>query len=670
MGVKNNHSECCEETDGGHDHYAHHKHMIKDFKRRFFVSLVLTLPIILLSPMIRSFLGLEFFEFTGDFFVLFLFSTIVFFYGGYPFLKGLVEEIKEKQPGMMTLIGIAISVAYIYSSLVVFGVEGKIVYWELVTLIVVMLLGHWIEMRSVLGASKALEELVKLMPSKAHLVQKDGSVKDVPLEKLSRSDIVLVKPGEKIPVDGTIRKGETSVDESMLTGESVPVPKKKGDDVIGGSINVDGSIEVVIEKTGKDTYLSQVIGLVKKTQASRSKTQDLANRAAMWLTILAITVGVITFTAWIFSGRDLTFALERTVTVMVITCPHALGLAIPLVISVSTSLSAKNGLLIRNRTQFENAHKLDTIVFDKTGTLTKGEFGVNRIVKIDKRYSEEKILKLAASVEVKSEHPIAQGIVRKSEELELKLNDVKKFKALFGKGAEGLVNKNKISVVSPDYLSKKNIEVDNKKIKSELRKGRTLIYILSDKRPIGAISVSDEIREESKEVISQLKDIGIKTMMLTGDNDKVAKQIAKKLNLDDYFSGVLPDEKSNKIKEIQERGEKVAMVGDGVNDAPALVQSNLGIAIGAGTDVAIESADVILVNSDPRDVVSVLRLSKKTYDKMIQNLFWATGYNLFAIPLAAGVLYSQGILLSPAFGALLMSLSTVIVAINAGRLKF
>ncbi len=648
-------------------HANHHKHMIADYRKRFWISLAVSIPILFLSPLIQKFLGLgNSIRFPGDTYVAFLLSSFVFFYGGYPFLKGMLDEIKKKQPGMMTLISVAISVAYFYSSAVVFGLEGKVFFWELATLIDIMLVGHWIEMKSVMGASKALEELAKLMPSDAHLLNDDDSIVDVPLSQLKSGDKVLVKPGEKIPADGVAIKGQSSVNESMLTGESKPVTKMKGDKVIGGGINGEGSLVIQVERTGKDSFLSQVIDLVKEAQESKSKTQDLANRAAFWLTIIAIVGGAVTMFIWFaIMNESLAFALERTVTVMVITCPHALGLAVPLVVAVSTAISASKGLLIRNRAAFEQARKLNAIIFDKTGTLTKGEFGVTDIISFDNNYSNDDILHFAASVERNSEHPIAQGIYKSTEDI----SEAKEFKAVPGKGAKAIVKGMNVGVFSPGYLREKNINPNDERIEKLSEQGKTVVFLLIDEKLTGAIALADIIREESKEAISEFKKLGIKTIMLTGDNKKVAKYVANELGLDRYIAEVLPDGKAKTVKEIQSEGFVVAMTGDGVNDAPALAQADVGIAIGAGTDVAVETADIVLVKSNPLDVLSIIKLAKATYKKMVQNLVWATGYNFFAIPLAAGALYSWGILLSPAAGAALMSLSTVIVAINAKMLK-
>ncbi|WP_211255085.1 heavy metal translocating P-type ATPase [Palaeococcus ferrophilus] len=649
-----------------HSHAEHHRMMMEDFKRRFIVSSILTIPILLLSPLIQNFFGFEL-SFPGDHYVLFGLSAVVYFYGGWPFLKGMQDELRKRNPGMMTLIGLAITVAFSYSVAVTFGVPGKTFYWELATLIDIMLVGHYIEMRSVLGASRALEELIKLMPTEAHLVTPEG-IKDVPVSELKKGDIVLVKPGEKIPSDGVIVEGETSVNEAMLTGESKPVYKKPGDTVIGGSINLEGAIKVRIEKTGKDTYLMQVVELVRQAQETRSKTQDLANRAAFYLTLIAITAGSITLGTWLYLGKPFVFALERMVTVMVITCPHALGLAVPLVVSVSTSISAEKGILIRNREAFERAKDVEVVVFDKTGTLTEGRFEVTDVIPLDE-LSEEEILKYAAALESHSSHPIAQGVVEKARELGLKPYDVKESKVLPGKGVQGVINGREVLVVSPGFLKENGLWKEDERVNRVLEQGKTVVFLVVDGKLAGAMALADRIRPESREAVKRLHEMGIKAYMLTGDNAKVAKWVAEELGLDGFFAEVLPHQKSEKVKELQSQGLVTAMVGDGINDAPALIQADVGIAIGAGTDVAIESADIILVKNDPRDVITAVHLARKTYGKMVQNLAWATGYNSFAIPLAAGALYSYGILLSPALGALLMSMSTVIVAINAKFLK-
>lgn len=663
-----NHAAAHEKHDANRKmHGRHHGHNIADFKRRFWISLIVTIPILLLSPLIQNVLRIRNrLQFSGDLYVLWALSSFVFFYGGWPFLKGLISEIREKRPGMMTLIGLAISVAYIYSSAVVFGVSGEIFFWELATLIDVMLLGHWIEMKSIAGASQAVESLVKLLPSEAHWVS-DGKTEDVPLQQIKSGDTVIVKPGEKIPVDGHIIDGESSVNEAMVTGESLPVHKKKEMKVIGGSVNGEGSITVIVDKTGADSFLSQVIKLVREAQQARSRTQDLADRAAMWLTIIALGCGAITIVVWLLAfGRNFEFALERTVTVMVIACPHALGLAIPLVVAMSTALSASHGLLIKNRSAFETARNLQAVLFDKTGTLTLGKFGVSDTVAFGSEYDKEKVLTYAASVEAHSEHPIAKGIVESAAHT----LPVKNFKSITGKGAQGTVEEHDIKVISPGYLRENNIRVDEQKTASLRESGKTVVYVMIDGTVQGAVALSDIIRPESREAVRKLKEMGITTMMITGDNRRVAEWVAREVGLDEYFAEVLPQEKVVKVKEVQSRKLITAMTGDGINDAPALAQADVGIAIGAGTDVAAETADIILVKSNPEDVVAIIGLAKATYGKMVQNLWWATGYNAVAIPLAAGVLYSWDIVLSPALGAAFMSLSTVIVAINARLLRF
>ncbi|WP_406661408.1 heavy metal translocating P-type ATPase [Methanolobus sp. ZRKC3] len=664
-GGAGNGPEMSHEHGMGHEGKSHHVYMMEDFKKRFIISSILTIPVLILSPAVQGLLGFEL-KFPGSNLLLLALSTIIYFYGGHPFLKGIFTEFKAKNPGMMTLIAIAISVAYLYSAAVVLGLPGKFFFWELVTLIDVMLLGHWVEMRSVIGASRALEELVLIMPSEAHIVR-DGQILDVHVDELKAGDVVLVKPGEKVPVDGIVLKGDTSVNEAMLTGESKPASKKPDDEVIGGSINGEGSIHVEVKKTGKDTYLNQVVELVRTAQESKSKTQDLANRAALFLTIIAISVGTITLAVWLYVGQEFVFAIERAVTVMVIACPHALGLAIPLVVAVSTSLGASSGLLIRERQAFERARNLEAIVFDKTGTLTEGKFGVTDVIPMAE-LNEDDILAWAASLEINSEHPIALGLVNTVKERGLDTFTVEDFQSIPGKGVEGNVMGKKLKVVSPNYLKEKNVKVLNDQIEKIKQQGKTVVFLLEDDKPVAAIGLADIIRKESKEAIEKLRSMGVKCMMLTGDNSFVAKWVAEDLGLDDYFAEVLPHEKSQTIKDIQEK-YTVAMVGDGVNDAPALVQADVGIAIGAGTDVAVESADIILVRNDPRDVVNIISLSKRTYSKMFQNILWATGYNAFAIPLAAGVLFGYGILLTPAAGAVLMSLSTVIVSLNARSLK-
>ncbi|OEF99490.1 copper-translocating P-type ATPase [Vulcanibacillus modesticaldus] len=663
------HSGHNDKADGGHANHGHgdHEEMISDFKRRFYISLAITIPILILSPMIQDFLGFRL-QFFGDIYLLFILSTFVFFYGGWPFLKGSVDELRKKIPGMMTLISLAIIVAYVYSSSTVFGLSGKNFFWELATLIDIMLLGHWLEMRSIMGASRALEELVKMMPSEAHLITENGEVKDVPVSELKEGDQVLVKPGEKVPVDGIIIKGVSSIDESMLTGESVPVEKTKDDKVIGGSINGEGALTIEVEKTGEASYLSQVIKLVKEAQETKSRTQDLSNRAAKWLFYIALAAGFGTLIIWLLLGKSFAFALERMVTVMIIACPHALGLAAPLVIAISTAISAKKGLLIRNRASFEGARKLDAIVFDKTGTLTEGKFGITDII-VNEGYEENELLMLAGSLEAQSQHPIAKGIVDGAQERNISLSEPETFESLTGKGLHGVIAGKDIMIVSPGYMKENNIEYPHEEYKKLSNQGKTVVFVLVDNQLGGMIALADKVRESAGRAIEKLKKMNIKSIMLTGDNRQVAEWVGKQLNIDEIYAEVLPHEKSDKIKEIKSKGLRVAMTGDGVNDAPALANADLGIAIGAGTDVAMETADVILVKSNPEDVVSIIELSRATYRKMIQNLWWAAGYNIFAIPLAAGILYKLGVVLTPAIGAILMSLSTIIVAINAKLLK-
>jgi len=648
---------------GNGGHMSHHAHMVADFRRRFWVSLVLSIPILALAPLIQDLFGFSL-RFPGDGYARFALATVIFFYGGWPFLKGLIDELRQKAPGMMTLIGLAILVAYVYSSMVTFGLPGKTFFWELATLIVVMLLGHWIEMRSVMGASGALEELVKLIPAEAHRLKEDGETEDVPVHILESGDRVVVKPGERIPADGVILEGRTSVNEAMLTGESTPVEKAEQDEVIGGAVNGESALTVEIQKTGDETYISQVIAMVRNAQESRSRTQDLANRAALWLTIIALSVGAVTLIFWLGYGKTAVFSLERMVTVMVITCPHALGLAVPLVVAVSTSMAAARGLLIRDRSAFERGRNLQAVVFDKTGTLTEGRFGVTDVIPLNSG-TEQTVLEPAAALESRSEHPIARGIVEEASARGLKYAEPTNFKAISGKGAEAQVEGADVKVVGPGYLKENGIEIEQSKIGDLTGEGKTVVYVLKDNEVVGAIALADIIREESREAISRLKEAGVQVMMLTGDSLAVARWVARELKLDDFFAEVLPDEKAARIREVKDRGLTVAMVGDGVNDAPALVEADMGVAIGAGTDVAMESADIVLVRSDPRDVTAIVDLARATYSKMVQNLWWATGYNAFAIPLAAGVLYPVGFLLPPAVGALIMSLSTVIVAVNA-----
>jgi Cu2+-exporting ATPase len=634
------------------------------FKKRFFVCFALTIPVLLLSKTIQTW-----FQFALSIpyqaYILLILAVIIYAYGGWPFLNGLTKELRMRQPGMMTLIGTAISVAFFFSvGTVFFPTIGSDFFWELATLIDVMLLGHWIEARSVLGASRALEELVKIIPTEAHLV-KNGDIEDVPISELRRGDIILVRPGEKIPSDGVVIEGESYVNEALLTGESKPVHKGKEDKIIGGAINGDGSLRAKIERTGEETYLAQVIKLVRQAQESRSRTQDLANRAAALLFYVAISMGAITYVVWAFIGSA-QFALTRSVTVLVIACPHALGLAIPLVVALSTSITANSGILIRDRKAFEMVRNVDAVVFDKTGTLTLGQFGVSDVVSY---ISEDELLKLSASVEENSEHIIAKAIVDYTRDRNVEIPEARNFKAIPGKGAKATVEGKEVYVGSPSLLKELNVGANDEKIISLQEEGKTVVFMVVEGKLGGAFALSDKVREESRQAIQDLKAKGVKVYMLTGDAEAVAKGVSKELDVDDYFAQVLPDQKANKIKSLKEKGFKVAMVGDGINDAPALVTADVGIAIGAGTDVAIESADIILVKNDPRDVSKVTELSKRTYSKMIQNLWWAAGYNIIAIPLAAGILANFGVIIDPAVGAIVMSLSTVAVAINSQTLR-
>ncbi|MFI5154944.1 MAG: copper-translocating P-type ATPase [Chitinophagales bacterium] len=643
--------------------HAHHD-MIVDFRKRFVVVFVLTIPILLLSEMIQQWLNIHLNIPKASYWLLAL-SSIVFFYGGRPFLKGAKQEIAAANPGMMTLIGFAISVAFIYSVATVFGLKGMDFFWELATLILIMLLGHWIEMKSVGAASREMELLVKLMPDDAHIVH-GNNITDVKTSALQPGDIILIRPGEKIAADGIISEGESYLNEAMLTGESKPVRKAKDDKVIAGSINGNGALRVSVLHKSEDSYLSQVIKLVRDAQKSKSKTQLLADKAAKWLTIIAILAGLITFLVWFFTGAGLAFAIERMVTVIVICCPHALGLAVPLVVAKSTALSARHGLLIKNRTAFENARKITTLVFDKTGTLTYGKFEVSKVISFIEDLQDDELLRMAAALEQNSEHPIAAGIIAKAKEKWLAVPAAQQFNAMTGEGVEAVVEGKSVKIVSPGYLQKRQMQLPAEFIADA---SVTVVFILVNNTISGMIALSDAIRPESFEAVQLLARDNIQSVLLTGDTQQVAASVSEKLGISRYFSEVLPHQKLEKIKELQDSAEYVAMTGDGINDAPALAQADIGIAVGSGADIAAETAGIILVNSNPKDVVSLILFGKATYRKMVQNLVWATGYNIIAMPLAAGVLYKFGILLSPAAGAVLMSLSTVVVAINASLLK-
>lgn len=639
------------------------------FKLRFLVSLIFSIPIVFYSDVAQKLIGYTAPAFPFSNYLIFLLASIVFFYGGWVFMSSAFREIKAKAPGMMTLISLAIITAYVYSVYALVIGQEKVLFWELATLITIMLLGHWIEMKAVSHSQSALKELSKLLPDKAEVI-KDGKTQIVLVQDLKVGDIFLVKPGGKIPADGVVVEGESEINESIVTGESKPVLKKVGDEVIASTINGDGALKVKVTKIGENTFLAGVMRLIAEAQTSKSRLQMISDKAAFILTVVAVIVGTASLIAWSIIA-DLSFAITRMVAVLVIACPHALGLAIPLVSAISTTKAAQNGFLIKRKSALELARKIDIILFDKTGTLTKGEFGVDKIISV--RPDEENlVLQYAYSVNYKSEHPIAKAIVKEAQNRGLEKIDVKDFQRLPGIGVKGKVHEKEIFVGSEVLLEKFKIEKPQeiKKIISKLSsQGKTIIFVIENNNLLGAIALMDIIREEAREAIKQIHNMGIKTSMITGDSEDVAKWVAKELGIDEYFARVMPHEKSEKVKMLQQKGLKVAIVGDGVNDAPALTQAYVGIAIGAGTNVALESADIILVRNDPRDIVKIIKLSKMTYSKMIQNIFWAAGYNIVAIPLAAGVLAGKGIFLDPAISALLMSASTIIVAFNAALLR-
>ena len=668
--MDHSHHEHHHDNSEHQEHDKHAGHSVAMFKDKFWLSLLLTIPVLVYSEMIQHWLNFTPPAFPGSQYVPFVLSTIIFFYGGMVFIKSAIGELKAKLPGMMTLISLAIITAYVYSVATQFFIEGDGFFWELATLVTIMLLGHWLEMASVAKAENALDAISKLLPDKAEKLV-NGKPKQVLVSELKVGDLVLIRPGSSIPVDGQIVDGSSSVDEAAITGESKPVSKTINDEVVAGTGNQDGSLTVKVTKLGQDTALAGIMRLVAEAQSSKSNVQVLADKAAFYLTIIAIATAIATFVFWLIA-KDANFALERSVTVLIIACPHALGLAIPLVVSISTALSAKNGLLVRKRLALEAARKLDWVLFDKTGTLTKGEHGVTDVW-TTKGYTDEDILHLTASLEQNSEHIVGKGIVRKAEEQHVHLDKVANFKALPGLGVQGTLHGNEVYIAASYRYIEENklivpVEIANA-VKQAAKEGKTEVYLITNKKVIGALGLADIVREQSKQTIATLKSMGIKTAMITGDSDEVAAYVSKQLGLDQYFAEVRPEDKAAKVKELQKNGQQVAMVGDGINDAPALTQADIGIAIGAGTDVAIKSADIILVKSDPQDVVKVINLSKATYRKMLQNLGWATGYNVFAIPLAAGVLYGAGIVLAPALGAVLMSVSTVVVAFNAQLLR-
>lgn len=654
------------------DHSNHNKHDGHDpnmFRNKFWVSLALTFPVLYFSETIQDLLNFEAISFTGSSYIPAIFGVIIFFYGGLVFLRSGRAEIANRQPGMMTLISLAISVAFVYSSLITLNIiDGKSFWWELASLVTIMLLGHWLEMASISNAQSALKELAKLLPDEAELVTKDGT-KTVEISELKVGDKVLVRPGASIPADGVVVKGESKVNESMLTGESKPVVKSKDAEVIGGTINASGSLTIEVTKLGDDTALSGIMNMVQEAQNSKSRTQLLADVAAKYLFYYALVAAFVTAIAWVFfADANATYVLERVVAVLIIACPHALGLAIPLVTAISTSKAANAGLLIRERAALESARNIDVVLFDKTGTLTKGEQGVVDIVSED----EKKLLSIAAAIESDSEHPIARAIVQKAKDAKASVKKASGFSALEGRGVTAKVDGKSYYIGGPQLLKQQKVSLSGgfqSASEEAHQNGQSIIFLLEGKTVIGGIMIADVIREESKQAVKDLQASGKRVAMLTGDSEGVAKWVSNELGLDEYYAEVLPGDKSDVVKKLQKDGSKVAMVGDGVNDAPALTQADIGIAIGAGTDVAIESAGIVLASSDPRGVSKIVKLSKKTFTKMVQNLIWATGYNLIAVPLAAGALAFTGFVLSPAVGAALMSLSTIIVALNAQLLR-
>ena len=667
--ARGNHDEHTpHDAHAGHDRHAGHS--VSMFRDRFWLSLALSVPTLVWSPMVQDWLGFSAPSFPLSEYIPALFGTAVFLYGGLVFLRSAAGELRDRLPGMMTLISLAITVAFAYSLAVTLGWEGETLWWELATLVTIMLLGHWIEMRSIGQARGALKELAKLLPDMAVRVT-DGGTEDVPVSELRDGDVVLVRPGASVPADGVVREGRSAVNESMLTGESKPLDKAPGSEVVAGTVNGSGSLRVEVTGTGEKTALAGIMRLVEQAQTSRSRAQALADRAALLLTIVAVVAGATTLVAWLFLTDDTSFAVERLVSVLVIACPHALGLAVPLVVAISTTLGARGGLLVRDRRGLEEARKLDAVVFDKTGTLTTGEFGVVTIA-TDGSLSEEEALRLAAGVEQDSEHTIAQGIVKGARDRSLQLPPVEGFEALPGHGVVARVEGRELRIGGPALLRKLEPTVpDAVRAKGEEseRRGQTTVFLIENGKAIAVFGLADKVREESREAVDALHDMGVEVVMLTGDARAVADAVGSDLGIDTILAEVLPEQKAEKIRELQRGGKRVAMVGDGVNDAPALVTADVGVAIGAGTDVAVEAGDIVLVRSDPRDLPRIIRLSRATYRKMLQNLWWAAGYNVFAIPLAAGVLVSRGVLLAPAFAAVLMSLSTVVVAVNAQLLR-
>ncbi len=657
---------------GGHeDHGKHHGHSVEMFRRKFWVSLALTIPALIWDPMLQEWLGYTAPRFPGSDFIPVVFGTIVFFYGGWVFLQGGYRELAQRLPGMMTLISLAICVAFGYSVAVTLGYPGHPLWWELATLVTIMLLGHWIEMRSISQAHGALQELAKLLPDRAVRITDDGKEEEVPVDQLENGDILLIRPGSSIPADGIVQSGKSSVNEAMITGESALVDKHEDDKVIAGTVNGQGSLRIKVTGAGESTALAGIMRIVAQAQASRSHAQNLADRAAFLLTFVAISASVLTLVAWMLFRAELEFIISRVVTVLVIACPHALGLAIPLVIAISTTLGARSGLLVRDRKGLEDARLIDVVVFDKTGTLTMGDHRVVEVVSADD-LSEEEALRLAAAVERDSEHPLAQALRKTAEDREVAVPVSEDFEGIPGQGVRATVEGRHLNVGGPallDKLETKPAQPIREAAERFGQNGQTTIYLVEKERILAVFAIADAIRKESHEAVRQLHEAGIEVAMLTGDSQSVADAVARELRIDRVFAQVLPEAKSQKIQELQKQGKRVAMVGDGVNDAPALVTADIGIAIGAGTDVAVEAGDIVLVRNDPRDVLRIVRLSQKSYRKMVQNLWWAAGYNIVAIPLAAGVLAWAGIILAPAVGAILMSASTVIVAVNAQLLR-
>jgi P-type Cu2+ transporter len=641
------------------------------FRDRFWLSLALTIPVVFWSGHIQELLGYEAPDFPGARWIPPILGTVVFLYGGVVFLKGAWGELRNRLPGMMTLISLAILVAFLFSWVVELGlIQAEALWWELATLVTIMLLGHWIEMRSITQAQGALKELAKLLPDTATRITDEGE-EEVSVEELRDGDLLLVRPGESFPADGTVKKGSGDVSEAMITGESRPVKKEEGDEVIAGTLNGENSLRVEVTGTGEDTKLSGIMRLVSEAQKSKSRAQHLADRAAQLLTGVAITAGTVTLVTWHLLGADIDFSIVRMVTVLVIACPHALGLAVPLVVAISTTLGAQGGLLVRDRRGLEEARNLDTVIFDKTGTLTLGEFRVVEMA-VAEGVSEEDALTIAAGVESDSEHPIARGIVQTARDRELSIPSAEDFRAITGKGIAASVDGTPYLMGGPALLKAEDANVSTpirEAADAAADRGQAAIYLLRDGEAMAVFAVADAIRDESREAVRALQDQGLEVAMLTGDAQAVADAVAKELGIDTVFAEVLPEDKASKVEELQGQGKRVAMVGDGVNDAPALATADIGIAIGAGTDVAVEAGHIVLVRSDPRDIVRILTLSRATYRKMLQNLWWAAGYNIVAIPLAAGVLAGWDILLTPAVGAVLMSASTVIVALNAQLLR-